>query len=177
MKQCRKCKELKPWAEYYRDKAAKTGLMTICKICSKEECRVWAQKNKTQRFQYGRRLYARQRATMLCRNARQRARRKGLAYDLDDHIQEIQLIIDNGCCELTGIPFDTTYRYGTHRMPINPRSPSLDRIDPTKGYVRDNVQVVLSAVNVMKSNWGMDEVVEIVSAYMRMIEQPLKRSA
>ena len=51
--------------------------------------------------------------------------------------------IDNGVCELTKIPFTLDKTSSLH----NPFGPSLDKINPKKGYTTDNVRVVLWCVN------------------------------
>ena len=38
---------------------------------------------------------------------------------------------------------------------------SIDQIEPGKGYTLDNIQLVCSAVNQLKSNWNMDTVLYI----------------
>ncbi len=53
-----------------------------------------------------------------------------------------------GRCELTDIPFVL----GTHLGDPRSFSPSLDRIEPKKGYVQDNCRIVLLAVNIFKNN-------------------------
>jgi hypothetical protein len=40
---------------------------------------------------------------------------------------------------------------------LNWNSPSLDRIDPTKGYVKGNVRLVCNSYNSAKSNCPPDE--------------------
>lgn len=49
-----------------------------------------------------------------------------------------------GRCELTGIPFDLT------RNVVGFYSPSIDKIDPGKGYLPDNSRFILSSVNSFK---------------------------
>lgn len=61
-----------------------------------------------------------------------------------------------GRCELTGIPFVVA---GTHGKFF---SPSLDRIDPKKGYVDDNCRFILFAVNTLKGV-GTDEDMMLVA--------------
>lgn len=46
-------------------------------------------------------------------------------------------------------------------------SPSLDRINPKKGYVKGNIRVISMRANVLKSNGSLDE--------MRLIVQDLER--
>lgn len=65
-------------------------------------------------------------------------------------------------CALTGIPFKFDADFASH---INPYVPSLDRIDPRGGYTKDNVRVVLGAVNIMLSDWGVDVFEWIAEAY------------
>lgn len=87
------------------------------------------------------------RAQCLIANARTRARNRGLIFDLDAHVDEIQGRIDLGYCELTGTPFDLT-----PGRKFN--SPSLDRIKPSDGYVIGNIRVVCHAVNAAMGDWG-----------------------
>lgn len=48
-------------------------------------------------------------------------------------------------CALSNVPM--THIQGQGKVPTNV---SIDRIDPTKGYERDNVQLVCYWVNIMK---------------------------
>jgi hypothetical protein len=50
-----------------------------------------------------------------------------------------------GCCEMSGIPFDLT------RTVVGFYSPSIDKIDASKGYLPDNCRFVLFSVNGFKS--------------------------
>lgn len=87
------------------------------------------------------------RAMCLVATARTRAKKKGLAFDLDQFIPELQTRIDIGKCEVTGVLFD-----------LSPgrkfNSPSLDRIDPSKGYTYENTRIVLNLVNAALGDWG-----------------------
>lgn len=83
----------------------------------------------------------------LMKSAKSRAKKKRLPFDLT-----IDWAKDRwtGRCELSGIEF----RPSSGRQ--NPYSPSIDRIDGTKGYVRTNCRFILSAINYLKAN-GTDE--------------------
>lgn len=54
-------------------------------------------------------------------------------------------------CPIMGVPLE--YRYGE----ATKYSPSLDRIDPQKGYVVGNIQVISMLANQMKSNANPDQ--------------------
>lgn len=68
----------------------------------------------------------------LLRSAKGRAERKGLPFDVDVGWVERRLRVP---CPRTGINFSILDGWSMY-------SPSLDRIDPSRGYVKDNVQVV-----------------------------------
>lgn len=63
-----------------------------------------------------------------------------------------------GKCELTGIEFDLAFGGTGPRR----RSPSVDRIEPSKGYVIGNCRIVLFAVNALKGEGTDSEMMEIV---------------
>lgn len=85
-------------------------------------------------------------------SSRIRARNKGLKFDLDVDFLKNLLDSTNGACCLTGIPFSLEPpEFG---FTINPKSPSLDRIDPKGGYTKDNVRLILSCVNIAFSQFG-----------------------
>lgn len=54
-------------------------------------------------------------------------------------------------CPVFKVPL-TTGKQTTHKW-----SPSADRIDPNKGYTRDNIQVISQFANVMKQNATLKE--------------------
>lgn len=108
-------------------------------------------------------------ARPLFERARKRARVSGLKFTIsrDD-------IIIPTTCPVLGIPI----RIGGARSAY---SPSLDRIDPRRGYVPGNVRVISDRANRLKSNRSVDELTrlayegaaelrsdyELVAAYVR----------
>jgi hypothetical protein len=86
-------------------------------------------------------------ASMAVSKARFRAKKSGREFALDDYVQEITRVIEEGRCQLTGLPFDLEGKDKRFR-------PSLDRIDSDKGYTPDNVRVVLTCVNKMLLDYG-----------------------
>lgn len=57
-------------------------------------------------------------------------------------------LLGNGCCDYTGLPFST--KVVESGCSENPKYPSLERIDDTKGYIRGNVCVVMIRANQLK---------------------------
>ena len=66
--------------------------------------------------------------------------------------------LSKGVCEITGLPFT----YGTQAR--NPWSPSLDRIDPEKGYTLENTRVVVWIYNACKNVFSDEDVLLMCQA-------------
>jgi hypothetical protein len=88
------------------------------------------------------------RATLLLNNAKDRAKRQSLPIDID--LEFILSKLQEGVCEITAIPFDFEIQ---RKFKANPLCPSLDRIIPSRGYIKGNVRMVCFAVNVMHHDW------------------------
>jgi predicted metal-binding protein len=69
-----------------------------------------------------------------------------------------------GYCEATGIKFDleTEERKSGHTK--NPWVPSIDRIDSSKPYLKENIQVVVFMYNMCKSEFTHDDVIKFCKA-------------
>ena len=129
----------------------------------REAIRQWGKSHPESRSRTFAKYYLNRRGAALAANVKRRAKAKGWAYDLDDHIPDLQARVDAGVCELTGYPFDVTRVPGGGRR-FN--APSLDRIDPLKGYTHDNIRVVLYIVNVALNNWGENTLREVMTKWL-----------
>ncbi len=86
------------------------------------------------------------------REARKRAARRGLTFDLS--LDQLMVIWQrcNGRCEVSGLPFDA--ERGEHHW--RPYAPSIDRRDCSEGYTFSNVRLVCVCVNAALNQWGDD---------------------
>jgi hypothetical protein len=48
---------------------------------------------------------------------------------------------------------------------FHPYAPSIDRINPKRGYTPDNVRLVVFAINTMLLDWGPTVLERVASAY------------
>ena len=85
----------------------------------------------------------RDRKLNLLRSAKERALKYGIPFELDEHGVEW-----NERCPVLGIELD----YGPKGRGGSENSPSIDRLDPDRGYVAGNVSVVSAVANRIKSN-------------------------
>jgi hypothetical protein len=86
----------------------------------------------------------------------------------------IQMFDDCGQrCEISGIPFDLKYKPdGATKRPF---CASLDRINNSLGYTRENCRLVCSIVNVAMGEWGIDALQTMCNA-MTLHRRPKKVS-
>ncbi len=90
------------------------------------------------------------------RAARSRAKKKGLEFNI-----EVSDIVIPEICPILEVPFV----YGTKGN--YSYTPSLDRIDNSKGYVKGNIMVISQKANSMKNNASWDEIHKFVKNIIR----------
>lgn len=105
----------------------------ICKDCKKEK--------KNNKLREDEKSYI----AYLCSKAKSRAKEKNLEYNLDP---EAILSIPTHC------PV-----FGSPIVPFSkgPNSPSIDRIDPNRGYTMDNIIIISHRANTIKNDASPEE--------------------
>ncbi len=86
----------------------------------------------------------------LLERAKHRAKTKRIAFDLE----RCDITIPE-TCPVLGIPL--YINEWTGRRDKNPNSPSIDRIDPSRGYVKGNIQIISWRANFLKSDGTIEE--------------------
>lgn len=169
-KYCSKCKTTKPVDDFQVLRSAKDGRHSWCSLCYNAYRREKGYNSKYRSADYSRsrrawdphRKTIRGRASVLLSSAMKRAISKDLEFDLDlDWVAEK---LDPMVCEATGITLSMEIPDG-HR--IGRRSPSLDRIDSTKGYTKDNTQITCVMYNQAKSDSCHEDVVAMARSLMK----------
>lgn len=92
----------------------------------------------------------------MLRSAKQRAKKKNIYFELTENDFEFVDI-----CPILGIPLEFNFGSGG-----KDNSPSLDRLDNNKGYIKGNVQVISAKANRMKSNGSPEDIQKL---YLWMI--------
>jgi hypothetical protein len=93
--------------------------------------------------------------------AKHRAKKKGLPFDLTEDYVLGLLDQCGGRCPVLGVPFVR----GTRAC--RRASPSLDRVDPAKGYVEGNVVVVSMRANAIKNDATWAEIQAVAKFYQQ----------
>jgi hypothetical protein len=129
---CTRCKKTKDPDDFYVDKRMRSGKRSWCKVCHIKS---------TGKLQAGLPT-----ETILIRSARYRARRDGYEFT----ITEADIVIPSRCPIL-----DIELVRGKGHS--HEASPSLDKIDPERGYVPGNIQVISYRANSMKRDASSQE--------------------
>lgn len=151
---CPVCNRDLPYYKFIIARKSHTGRMWCCKECYETKPNVSDNNfRKKHDKEFKSMIYSQKRDSRL-RNfvhamwkaAKSRAEKKGLEFN----IEESDIIIPE-VCPLLEIPieFGTKEHYDS--------SPSLDRIDNTKGYIKGNIWVISKKANTMKSSATLDE--------------------
>lgn len=151
---CPVCKRQLSYYKFLPSKKGETGRMWCCKECYDNKPNISDNNFRKSYDNDFKELIYKQKRESRIRNfthamyiaARNRAKRKGIEFNIDEADITIPEI-----CPLLEIPIE----YGTKSN--YDRSPSLDRIDNTKGYIKGNVWVISQKANAMKNSATFEE--------------------
>lgn len=163
---CKGCGELKAGSEFYHYKEKGTRKSTRYGKCKR--CFIARQKEYYNR-RGGRKKRERwvesNRRSLWVINARARAKRRGLEHT----IKPSDLVVPERCPLL-----DIKLEHADGRTFGN--MPSIDRIDPTKGYTPENTWVISHRANTIKSDATLEELRSIVKGLTKL-ERKRKRKS
>lgn len=190
-KLCIKCNVTKDLEDFRKNKNSSDGHEKHCKECRKEEQRIsyhtkgWNDKKRkrvqenrpTQRAYLqkwrdnNRELYNtyninyrnRDLTRTILRSAKSRAIKKGIEFSI-----EKEDIIVPEKCPIFNTPFVLEKGRG-YSAKNRATIPSLDRIDPSKGYIKGNVWVISSLANTMKNNSSQEELKTFCENFLKII--------
>ena len=100
------------------------------------------------------------------RNIRARSKIKNLEFNLTEEYLE-SIYPSDGICPLLNIALNW------HSPPKHDSTPSLDRIDNNKGYIKGNVHWVSWRANRLMSNMQPDEILMLAQNYKKIYDQTL----
>ena len=101
---------------------------------------------------------------VLVNGARQRAIKRGLEFNIEYVDVEIPVT-----CPILDIPITKHICVDVRSGPHN-NSPSIDRIDNTKGYTKGNIQVISHQANTMKGNASPEELIKFAHWILKTYE-------
>jgi hypothetical protein len=149
---CSRCKEFKSIFEFYFIKSTSRGkrrttnnkcVGIYCKKCQSDQYKETPTESK------------------IFHACKKRAKEKGLDFTL-----RLEDIVIPSHCPMLGIPLFPTTGQAAHA-----NSPSLDRIDPRKGYTPENTIIISHRANTIKSNATPKELRLIADCIERLIAE------
>lgn len=149
-KLCSKCNTKKSLIEYDNAKNTKDGKYSICKTCKRKDYNQWKLNNRDKIKKNEENRNIRRRLNIkeeMFRRVKNRCKRTKTEFSIS-----IEDIYVPKYCPVFGYILESSDK----RRPLY-NSPSLDRIDPTKGYIKGNVQVISHRANSMKTNATKEE--------------------
>lgn len=158
MKRCYRCHQDKSTSEYYKCSKRKDGFSNECKQCaSKRSKEAYTEEKKA--INYARAQQWKQDnpkslwVSYAVERAKRRAKEKNLPYDLSN--KKIFSIVPDAC-PVFGTPF-----VFAGNVSASDSSPSIDRIDPKKGYVLENIAIISVKANLIKNAYSAAELMQV----------------
>lgn len=160
-KKCSSCDNFYSFANFSKNKATKDGFQSKCKTCDNLYQRSRKDKRKSWMRQYAalRRKQELYRLQMLLNASKQRAALKNREHSIT--LEDLKEIFPkDGCCPVFGFPLEW------NSAGFRETSPSIDRIDSSKGYTKENIQIISWKANRLKSSATVEEL-EILLAFLK----------
>lgn len=186
MKTCTKCKTLQPLSMYYRNKNTSDGYQCQCKDCAKSydlhnkealsiSAKTYRLRTRESRILYEKEYRLRNKEALSISSKKayyqnKEVRHTKLMANWERHMlkntkaaakrnnRECTLVLNDILipekCPYLNIPLTRTIGKG-----IVSTNASLDRIDSTKGYIPDNVQVISYLANTIKNNATKEQLI------------------
>ena len=137
-----------------------------CKDCAYAATNVWQKQHRVDNLEAcnakarisARNMRINNPVSLLLSSAKRRAKINGLEFNITH--SDIQI---PSHCPVFGIPL--VVGCGTHKQ--HDDSPSVDRIDNSKGYIRDNVRVISWRANCRKSDMSTAEILALAEYVKR----------
>lgn len=152
---CKTCKRWLPETKFSIDNSSlhnnRGGLCTQCKDC--QRARYYKERQRILNNDY---LALKYKLNCALKGTRRRSKLKNSYNELDLEFLFYLWNKQSGKCALTGLPM--TYKFYEGRVNTNL---SIDRIDSSRGYTKDNVQLVCMVANQMKNDLSQDELFRI----------------
>jgi hypothetical protein len=158
-KQCTRCNEKLPVMMFYKDASRKDGLDHRCKKCMDKK-----------RIKYEKTNPITSQTWSMVSKARIRAKAKKLDCNIDNEYVR-SLVVSH--CPIFGIPLDWSRHRGNGTVTTD-GSPSLDRIDPSKGYIKGNVWIISYRANRIKNDATHEELKLVTKAVGEAIVKSLE---
>lgn len=166
---CPNCNFCKTSNEFPKHKNRKDGMGSWCKACGKIQYNKNKEKYLLQKSKYwyenqdlmkkrNRRHYTKDIRKNMYTSAKRRAKLKNIPFNLD-----VEDIIIPQICPILKIPLVSNETYSKFN------SPSLDRIFPEKGYVKDNIIVISLKANQIKNCSTIEELEQVYNFYKILI--------
>lgn len=157
MRQCKKCKNFKEESDFYKNSRLYSLYCKECKEITLKENKI--RKNEVRKLKLRtdpiyNAIRLKQRKDSRIRNyekfllnhAKSRARKLKIEFNL-----ELNDIIIPEICPILEIPLKRSDINSTNN------SPSLDRINNSKGYIKGNIRIISLLANRMKNNASMEQ--------------------
>jgi hypothetical protein len=141
---CTKCGKIKPLSDFGNHRHCAKGKNPVCRPCRKIKSRKDYDNTSKEKRIYHRAKYI--------------AKANGLFFDL-----EISDIVIPKFCPVFGVELiygDTDW------------TPSIDRLIPAKGYVKDNIRIISNKANRLKNDSTLEELLQIIAYLEREVKLP-----
>ncbi|KJJ85004.1 hypothetical protein OMAG_001143 [Candidatus Omnitrophus magneticus] len=186
VRKCCDCDVIKPVGDFFKDRYDKYGYQKRCKVCSRVKTLIFKGRHPDYWVDHGKRKYAaiedkkafnknryacnresylrridRERSTARGRlygillSAKHRAAKKKLPADIDLKWLLKKYQDQAGRCGVTKLPL-LFEKNPTGKQGYTPYAPSLHRVNPEKGYTKDNVMLVSVIANLGMNRFGED---------------------